>query len=60
MMGALKRGTFSHQILNKNSLSLAHCVLNRSFMVCPVIQVRYNQCVLDNINIVFLILYKGY
>ena len=28
-----KRGTFSHQILNKNSLSLAHCVLNRSFTV---------------------------
>ena len=28
-----KRGTFSHQILNKNSLSLVHCALNRSFTV---------------------------
>ena len=31
--GCAKRGTFSYQILNKNSLSLAHCVLNRSFTV---------------------------
>ena len=31
--GCAKRGIFSHQILNKNSLSLAHCALNRSFMV---------------------------
>ena len=29
--GCTKRGTFFHQILNKNSLSLAHCALNRSF-----------------------------
>ena len=33
MMGARKGGTFSHQILNKNSLSLVHCALNRSFTV---------------------------
>ena len=31
--GCAKRGIFFHQILNKNSLFLAHCVLNRSFMV---------------------------
>ena len=31
--GCAKRGIFSHQILNKNRLSLAHCALNRSFMV---------------------------
>ena len=33
MMGALKGEFFSQQILNKNSLSLAHCAPNRSFMV---------------------------
>ena len=31
--GCAKRGIFSQQILNKNSLSLAHCALNRSFTV---------------------------
>ena len=31
--GCTKRGIFSQQILNKNSLSLAHCALNRSFTV---------------------------
>ena len=31
--GCAKRGTLFHQILNKNSLSLAHCALNRSFTV---------------------------
>ena len=31
--GCAKRGIFFHQILNKNSLSLAHCALNRSFTV---------------------------
>ena len=31
--GCAKRGIFSHQILNKNRLSLAHCALNRSFTV---------------------------
>ena len=29
--GCAKRGSFPHQILNKNSLSLVHCALNRSF-----------------------------
>ena len=33
MMGALKREFFSHQILNKNRLCLAHCALNKSFTV---------------------------
>ena len=32
--GYAKGGTFFHQILNKNRLSLAHCALNRSFTVC--------------------------
>ena len=31
--GCAKRGIFSQQILNKNSLSLVHCALNRSFTV---------------------------
>ena len=31
--GCAKRGTFPFKILNKNSLSLAHCALNRSFTV---------------------------
>ena len=31
--GCAKRATFFHQILNKNSLSLAHCALNKSFTV---------------------------
>ena len=31
--GCAKRGFFPHQIWNKNSLSLAHCALNRSFTV---------------------------
>ena len=31
--GCAKRGIFSQQMLNKNSLSLAHCALNRSFTV---------------------------
>ena len=33
MMGALKGELFPTKILNKNSLSLAHCALNRSFTV---------------------------
>ena len=32
--GCAKRVIFSNQILNKNRLCLAHCALNRSFMVC--------------------------
>ena len=36
--GCAKIGTFSHQILNKNSLSLAHCALNRSFTVYHLFQ----------------------
>ena len=32
--GCAKRGTLPIKILNKNSLSLAHCALNRSFTVC--------------------------
>ena len=31
--GCAKRVIFSHQILNKNRLCLAHCALNRSFTV---------------------------
>ena len=31
--GCAKRGIFTHQILNKNTLCLAHCALNRSFTV---------------------------
>ena len=31
--GCAKRDIFSQQILNKNRLCLAHCALNRSFMV---------------------------
>ena len=31
--GCAKGGIFSHQILNKNSLSLAHCALNRTFTI---------------------------
>ena len=31
--GCAKRGIFSQQIFNKNSLSLAHCAVNRSFTV---------------------------
>ena len=31
--GCAKRGTFPIKILNKNSLSVAHCALNRSFTV---------------------------
>ena len=31
--GCAKSGIFSHQKLNKNGLSLAHCALNRSFTV---------------------------
>ena len=38
--GCAKRGIFSQQILNKNSLSLADCVLNRSFMV-DILLCRY-------------------
>ena len=37
--GCAKRGTFPIKILNKNSLSLVHCALNRSFTVitCSVV-----------------------
>ena len=38
--GCAKRGIFSHQILNKNSLSLAHCALNRSFTVIITISFK--------------------
>ena len=31
--GCAKRDIFSQQILNKNTLCLAHCALNRSFTV---------------------------
>ena len=31
--GRSKKGTFPIKILNKNSLSLAHCTLNRSYTV---------------------------
>ena len=34
--GCAKRGIFSQQIFNKNSLSLAHCALNRSFTVYKI------------------------
>ena len=33
MMGALNGELFPTKILNKNSLSLVYCVLNRSFTV---------------------------
>ena len=43
-----KRGTFFHQILNKNSLSLAHCALNRSFTVFPsIVEYYWNTCDLE-------------
>ena len=41
MMGALKREFFSHQILNKNRLCLAHYSLNRSFTVFGYKSVKY-------------------
>ena len=45
--GCAKRGTLTHQILNKNNLSLAHCELNRSFAVC--VKVLLFACVLSRI-----------
>ena len=41
--GCAKRGIFSHQKLNKNRLSLAHCALNRSFAVIPEKQISVFQ-----------------
>ena len=38
--GCTKRGIFSHQKLNKNGLSLAHCALNRSFTVLQLLNLE--------------------
>ena len=53
MMGALKGELFPTKILNKNSLSLAHCVLNRTFTVyiSGFLMCLYCKLVtLDNVN----------
>ena len=42
MMGVLKGEFFPIKILNKNSLSLAHCVLNRSFTISQFIESNKN------------------
>ena len=50
MMGALKGDFFPQQILNKNRLCLAHCVLNRSFTVCASRKQIVNNIYLVNLK----------
>ena len=45
--GCAKRGTFPIKILNKNSLSLAHCALNRSFTVFTIYVLPHSSSIMS-------------